>query len=54
VAAGCEVLAGMDSPVAGAKAGNVEHFLHLRRALEAAASGDQASSGSGQSASASQ
>lgn len=29
-AAGFEVLGGLDSPVAGAKAGNVEHFLHLR------------------------
>jgi len=28
--AGFEVLAGKDSPVPGAKAGNVEHFLHLR------------------------
>lgn len=27
---GFTVLAGMDSPVAGAKSGNVEHFLHLR------------------------
>jgi 23S rRNA (cytidine1920-2'-O)/16S rRNA (cytidine1409-2'-O)-methyltransferase len=52
VAAGFEVIAGMDSPVAGAKAGNVEHFLHLRPAPEGGA--DQASSGSGQSASASQ
>ncbi len=29
-AAGFEVLGGADSVVAGAKAGNVEHFLHLR------------------------
>lgn len=28
---GFEVLGAMDSSVAGAKAGNVEHFLHLRR-----------------------
>jgi 23S rRNA (cytidine1920-2'-O)/16S rRNA (cytidine1409-2'-O)-methyltransferase len=28
---GLEVLGGMDSPVAGARAGNVEHFLHLQR-----------------------
>lgn len=28
---GFEVVAGIDSPLAGAKAGNVEHFLHLRR-----------------------
>jgi 23S rRNA (cytidine1920-2'-O)/16S rRNA (cytidine1409-2'-O)-methyltransferase len=27
---GFTVLAGIDSPVAGARAGNVEHFLHLR------------------------
>ncbi|MBW1881631.1 MAG: TlyA family rRNA (cytidine-2'-O)-methyltransferase, partial [Deltaproteobacteria bacterium] len=27
---GFEVVAGKDSPVAGAKAGNVEHFLYLR------------------------
>jgi 23S rRNA (cytidine1920-2'-O)/16S rRNA (cytidine1409-2'-O)-methyltransferase len=27
---GFDVVGGMDSPVAGAKAGNVEHFLHLR------------------------
>lgn len=31
-AAGFEVLGGLDSPVAGAKSGNVEHFLSLRRA----------------------
>lgn len=30
-AAGFVVLGSMDSPVAGARAGNVEHFLHLRR-----------------------
>lgn len=30
-AAGFDVLAGMDSPVAGAKSGNVEHFLHLAK-----------------------
>ncbi len=29
--AGMLVLGGMDSPVAGARAGNVEYFLHLRR-----------------------
>lgn len=29
--AGFVVVGGMDSTVAGAKAGNVEHFLHLRR-----------------------
>ena len=29
--AGLEVLAGADSTVAGAKKGNIEHFLHLRR-----------------------
>ena len=29
---GFEVVAGSDSGVAGAKSGNVEHFLHLRRA----------------------
>jgi 23S rRNA (cytidine1920-2'-O)/16S rRNA (cytidine1409-2'-O)-methyltransferase len=28
---GFVVIGGMDSPVAGARAGNVEHFLHLRR-----------------------
>ena len=28
---GFEVLGGEDCAVAGAKAGNVEHFLHLRR-----------------------
>ncbi len=28
---GFEVLGGMDCPVAGAKAGNVEYFLHLRK-----------------------
>ncbi|MEM6928787.1 MAG: TlyA family RNA methyltransferase [Myxococcota bacterium] len=28
-AAGFDVVAGMDSPLAGAKSGNVEHFLHL-------------------------
>jgi 23S rRNA (cytidine1920-2'-O)/16S rRNA (cytidine1409-2'-O)-methyltransferase len=28
---GFTVLGGMDSPVAGARAGNVEYFLHLRR-----------------------
>lgn len=28
---GLFVIDGMDSPVSGAKAGNVEHFLHLRR-----------------------
>jgi hypothetical protein len=27
---GFEVVAGKDSPLPGAKAGNVEHFLHLR------------------------
>jgi 23S rRNA (cytidine1920-2'-O)/16S rRNA (cytidine1409-2'-O)-methyltransferase len=31
-AEGFEVLAGIDSPLPGARAGNVEHFLHLRRA----------------------
>jgi 23S rRNA (cytidine1920-2'-O)/16S rRNA (cytidine1409-2'-O)-methyltransferase len=51
-AGGFDVLGGMDSPVAGAKAGNVEHFLHLRRSGDG--DPDQASSGSGQSASASQ
>jgi len=30
-AAGFTVLAGMDSPVAGARSGNVEHFLHLAK-----------------------
>jgi 23S rRNA (cytidine1920-2'-O)/16S rRNA (cytidine1409-2'-O)-methyltransferase len=30
MAAGFELLAGMDSPLPGAKAGNIEHFLHLR------------------------
>lgn len=30
VAAGFEVLGSMDSTVPGAKAGNIEHFLHLR------------------------
>lgn len=30
-AAGFVVLGGIDSPLAGAKAGNVEHFLHLAR-----------------------
>jgi len=30
-AAGFVVLAGMDSPVAGARSGNVEHFLHLAK-----------------------
>jgi 23S rRNA (cytidine1920-2'-O)/16S rRNA (cytidine1409-2'-O)-methyltransferase len=29
-AEGFEVVGGMDSPVAGAKAGNIEHFLSLR------------------------
>jgi 23S rRNA (cytidine1920-2'-O)/16S rRNA (cytidine1409-2'-O)-methyltransferase len=31
VALGFTVLGGMDSPVAGARSGNVEHFLHLAR-----------------------
>jgi len=30
---GLELLGGMDSPVPGARSGNVEHFLHLRRPL---------------------
>lgn len=30
VALGLAVVAGLDSPIAGARAGNVEHFLHLR------------------------
>lgn len=30
-AEGFEVVGGMDSPLPGAKSGNVEHFLHLRR-----------------------
>lgn len=30
--AGLDWVAGMDSPVAGARSGNVEHFLYLRRA----------------------
>jgi 23S rRNA (cytidine1920-2'-O)/16S rRNA (cytidine1409-2'-O)-methyltransferase len=30
VAMGFTVVAGMDSPVAGARSGNVEHFLELR------------------------
>ena len=33
--AGFEVVAGRDCTVAGARAGNVEHFLHLRRATPA-------------------
>lgn len=33
-ACGLELLGGMDSPVAGARSGNVEHFLHLRRPTE--------------------
>lgn len=33
-AEGLELLGGMDSPVAGARSGNVEHFLHLRRPNE--------------------
>ncbi|MCB9664947.1 MAG: TlyA family RNA methyltransferase [Alphaproteobacteria bacterium] len=32
-AEGFRVLGGVDSPVAGARAGNVEHFLHLRRGV---------------------
>lgn len=32
-AGGFEVVAGVDSEVPGAKSGNVEHFLHLRRHL---------------------
>jgi len=37
-AGGFEVLAGVDSTVPGARSGNVEHFLHLRREAPGSAS----------------